>query len=224
MDILHFVRAGGLVMWPLLALSLAAGAVIIERIFAFRQIGNVSPAFLSRAISLCEKRKYDEALQQCRAQNGVMAACLAVVLEHRGEPSAKIERRVEEVGQTQFLQLEKMLSFLDTTTTISPLLGLLGTIFGMIGVFNAIGSPQNRGNGDAVLSGVAEALYATATGITIAVVCFIAYNFFASRLRTITSQTEIAVTKLLNVLDENADESSTRLRKNDFENEVSRAI
>ncbi len=220
MDILHFIRAGGLVMWPLLALSLVAGAIVVERALVFRQIGSVSQGLISRAISLCEQKKYDEALRQCRAQPGVMAACLAVVLEHRGEPMARIERRVEEVGQEGFLELEKRLSFLDTTTTISPLLGLLGTIFGMIGVFNALGTQRTQGNNDAVLNGVAEALYATATGIVIAVVCFVAYNHFASRLRTVSARTEIAVTKLLNVLEENADESSTR----SAQNEVSRAV
>src|SRR5205814_2144651 len=91
---------------------------------------------------------------------------------------------------------------LDTTTTISPLLGLLGTIIGMVGTFTAIAAQQNRGNSDAVLAGVGEALYATATGIAIAVICFVAYNYFAARLRTITAETEQAATKLLNVLTE----------------------
>jgi biopolymer transport protein ExbB len=91
---------------------------------------------------------------------------------------------------------------LDTTTTISPLLGLLGTIVGMIGTFNAISAQQSRGHSDAVLAGVGEALYATASGILIAVVCFMAYNYFTSRLRTITAETEQAATKLINVLTE----------------------
>ena len=71
----------------------------------------------------------------------------------------------------------------------------------MIGTFNAIAiQQQSKGNSDAVLAGVGEALYATATGITIAVVCFVAYNYFASRLRTVTSETEQGATKLINAL------------------------
>ena len=70
----------------------------------------------------------------------------------------------------------------------------------MIGTFNAIAVQQTRGNSDAVLAGVGEALYATATGITIAVFCFVFYNYFAARLRAITSETEQAATKLINVL------------------------
>jgi biopolymer transport protein ExbB len=72
----------------------------------------------------------------------------------------------------------------------------------MVGTFNAIAGQANRSNSDAVLGGVGEALYATATGISIAVICFVAYNYFSARLRTITAETEQATTKLLNVLTE----------------------
>jgi biopolymer transport protein ExbB len=127
---------------------------------------------------------------------------MAVVLRHRHQPSREIERLVEETGQDYFIRMERLLPVLDTTTTISPLLGLLGTIVGMIGTFNAISAQQSRGNSDAVLAGVGEALYATASGILIAVICFMAYNYFTSRLRTITAETEQAATKLMNALTE----------------------
>ena len=73
-------------------------------------------------------------------------------------------------------------------------------VVGMIGTFQAIASTQNRGNTDAILAGVGEALYATAAGLTIAVICFVAYNYFAARLRTITASTEQAATKLINAM------------------------
>ena len=91
---------------------------------------------------------------------------------------------------------------LDTATTISPLLGLLGTITGMIGTFNAIAAAHGQGNTDAILAGVGEALYATATGLMIAVICFIAYNYFTARLHVIVSETEQGATKLMNMLTE----------------------
>src|SRR5205807_5920579 len=114
----------------------------------------------------------------------------------------EVERRVEAARQDYVIRLERLLPIVDTTTTVSPLLGRLGTIVGMIGTFNAIAAQTHRGNSDAVLSGVGEALYATATGLIIAVICFIAYNYFSARLRTITSTTEQAVTTLINELTE----------------------
>jgi biopolymer transport protein ExbB len=114
----------------------------------------------------------------------------------------QLERRVEEVGQGFFRRMERFLPVLETTTTIAPLLGLLGTILGMVGTFNAIAAARSRQNSDAILSGIGEALYATATGLVVAIVAFVAYNAFAARAQTVTAETEGAVTSLINVLTE----------------------
>jgi biopolymer transport protein ExbB len=187
-------------MYPLLLLSLVALAVIAERVLAFRQFGGTAPGLLDQVVGDCRAGRYREALQACEAGNGPVAASLAEVLRHRGRPVEEVERMVQETGSEYFLRLERLLPILDTTTTISPLLGLLGTIVGMIGTFNAISSQVGRNNTDAVLAGVGEALYATASGLVIAVVCFVAYNYFSARLRSVTAETETAATKLINVL------------------------
>ena len=199
-NLVHFIHGGGVVMYPLLLLALAAVAVIVERLIAFAQFGAVPGGLLAEVLSLARAGRYDEARRRCEASRGPLAACLFVVLNHRQQPTREIERLVEETGQDYFIKLERLLPVLDTTTTIAPLLGLLGTIVGMIGAFNAIALQTHRGNTDSVLSGVGEALYATATGLIIAVICFAAYNYFAARLRTVTAQTEQGATKLLNVL------------------------
>jgi biopolymer transport protein ExbB len=199
-NVVMFVKGGGFVMYPLLALSLLAIVVIVERLIAYAQFGNLSPGLLKQTLSLSRDGRPEEALKLCQESKGPVAACLSVVLMHRNQPTREVERIVEETGQDYFIRLERLLPVLDTTTTIAPLLGLLGTIVGMIGAFNAIAAQQRHGNNDSVLAGVGEALYATATGLIIAVICFAAYNYFAARLRTITSETEQASTKLINVL------------------------
>jgi biopolymer transport protein ExbB len=202
LNIVRFIHGGGFVMYPLLLLSLAAVVVIVERLIAFRQYGALAPGLLREALALTRRSEYDEALAACRARTGPLAACLTVVLEHRRCPVREIERLVEETGQDYFIKLEQLLPILDTTTTIAPLLGLLGTIVGMIGAFNAIALQTHQGGSDSVLAGVGEALYATATGLIIAVLCFAAYNYFSARLRTVIAQTEQAATKLINALTE----------------------
>jgi biopolymer transport protein ExbB len=201
-NIVMFIKGGGFVMYPLLALSILAIVVIVERLIAYGQFGDLSPGLLKSTLGLSREGQYEEALAICQAKKGPVAASLSVVLLHRNQPTREIERIVEETGQDYFIKLERLLPVLDTTTTIAPLLGLLGTIVGMIGAFNAIAAQQRHGNNDSVLAGVGEALYATATGLIIAVICFAAYNYFAARLRTITSETEQAATKLINVLTE----------------------
>jgi len=201
-NVFLFIKGGGFVMYPLLALSVLAVVVIVERLLAYAQFGDLAPGLLRQVLGLSRDGKFEEALKFCQERKGPVAACLCVVLMHRNQPTREVERIVEETGQDYFLKLERLLPVLDTTTTIAPLLGLLGTIVGMIGAFNAIAAQQRHGNNDSVLAGVGEALYATATGLIIAVICFAAYNYFAARLRTITSETEQAATKLINVLTE----------------------
>jgi biopolymer transport protein ExbB len=194
------IRAGGFVMYPLLIISIIAVAVIIERLIVFTNIGDEARGLLEKVLSCCEKDHFEDALDLAKKERGPVAAGLATILQHRTQEVETIERNVQEIGEEYFLRLEQRLSILDTATTVSPLLGLLGTIVGMIGAFDAISAQQANGNNDAVLHGVAEALYATASGISIAVVCFIAYNYFSARLRSLTAQSEIAATKLINVL------------------------
>lgn len=199
-SVLHFFKAGGWVMYPLVILSLVAIGVILERLLAYRDIANDSPGLLSEVVALCKKGEFEEALSECERRPGPVAACLATVLRHRTEPVEDVERNVQEIGEEYFIQMERFLPILDTTTTISPLLGLLGTLFGMIGTFQAISVSKSQGATDSILSGVGEALYATATGLSIAVVCFIAYNYFSSRARNVASETEQSSTKLINIL------------------------
>jgi biopolymer transport protein ExbB len=111
-----------------------------------------------------------------------------------------VERHVHEVGEPYFIELEHRLPLLDTGATVSPLLGLLGTLFGMIATFRAIAAAKNEGANDSILAGVGEALYATATGLTIAIICFVAYNAFSARARQVVAQTEQSATRLINVL------------------------
>lgn len=223
-QLVNFIRGGGIIMIPLLLLSLGAVAVIIERLLAFRALGHTAPGLLKEVLSLSQQKRFNHAIQLCDASNGPLAASLSTILKHRDRPVGVAERQVEDVGQEYFIRLERLLPFLDTTTTISPLLGLLGTIVGMIGTFNAIAvQQQTKGSSDAVLSGVGEALYATATGITIAVVCFVAYNYFAARLRTITSETEQGATKLINTLiDQRAGFFPAQEREIETEREIER--
>jgi biopolymer transport protein ExbB len=198
--LISFFKAGGFVMWPLLVLSIAAVVVIVERFLTYRALGNLSEGLPREVLNLVAAGNFPAALEATEKSGGVMAECLRSVLKNRSLAPSHIERAVQEVGEEHFTKLERYLSILDTTTTISPLLGLLGTLSGMIGTFNRIAAAKNSGANDSILSGVGEALFATATGLSIAIVCFVSYNYFAARQRMIVSETELAATKLLNAL------------------------
>lgn len=187
-------------MIPLLLMSVAAVAIIVERWMTYRQDGDLSPGLTKRVLRLVEEGAIDDAIRACDARPGPVAACLSAVLRSRDHGVAHAERKVQEVGEKYFQRLEKFLPILDTTTTIAPLLGLLGTLFGMIGTFQAISVSRSQDSNDQILSGVGEALYATATGLTVAVLCFVAYNYFSARQKTIVGETEQAATSLINAM------------------------
>jgi len=204
-NVLHIIQAGGIMMFPLLLLSFAAVAVIVERWLTYQEAAFIPKGLLDRVLRLCESRRFEEAIGICEMKEGPVAASLAAVVRWRSMGAPNVERKVQEVGESYFIRLEKFLPMLDTTTTVSPLLGLLGTLFGMIGTFQAIAASKSQASNDTVLAGVGEALYATATGLSVAVLCFVAYNYFSARQRAAVSETEQSATKLINALIEQGD-------------------
>ena len=106
-----------------------------------------------------------------------------------------VSLHVERDAQRLALDLERNLPLLSATAALAPLLGLLGTVVGMISTFNALATARQSGNTDAVLSGIGEALYATASGIFIALVAMAAYTFFAARVRRILVEIEVLATE-----------------------------
>ena len=198
MEFLDIFTAGGPIMLPLFLISLAAVALAVERALAYRQFGSVVPGLTQDVLDLVRQGRESEALRLAEESPGPVAVNLALILRHRNLPVGEIERRASTSSEDYFLRLERFLPALDTFTTLSPLLGLLGTILGMVKVFQQFTAASNDEAAKArILAGVGESLYATAFGITIAVFCFAVYNYFASRQRMISLESEQGVQRLL---------------------------
>jgi biopolymer transport protein ExbB len=205
MEAFSIFNKGGFVMYPLLLMSLAAVAFSVERFLAFRQFGQAAPpGFLEELINLVRAHRGGDALRHAEGVSGPVAACAAAVLRHRNEAIEDIEREVNVTIEDYFVRLERFLPWLDTFTTLSPLLGLLGTILGMVRVFQEFKSASMvsgvGGGTDSLLAGVGESLYATAFGIAIAIFCFFCYNSFAAMQRSISVESQQAATKLTALL------------------------
>jgi biopolymer transport protein ExbB len=202
MGIFDFIKAAGFVMFFLVPMAIVSIMVIVERLIAFKQYGDVAPGLLTQVLEDVRRGKDNEALRACEDRSGPVAACMAAVLRNRNLGQDEVEGLVDETGQGFFLRLERFLPILEVFTTVSPLLGLLGTIIGMIKVFQdfAASAAASGGSNSGVLSGVGEALYATSVGITIACICFGAYGAFNARLNTVRDTTANAVTTLINAL------------------------
>jgi biopolymer transport protein ExbB len=173
--LIQTLAKGGPVMIPLLGCSIVALAVVIERVgFWWRQDDERAA---ERALELAERGKLDEALEVARGARGATARVVATGLAERPAAAAAA---MEAAAQAESGRLRSYLPVLDTIITLSPLLGLLGTVTGMIAAFGIL-STSGMNQPTAITGGVAEALIATAAGLAIAIVTLVPYNYFTAR-------------------------------------------
>lgn len=173
-DFIDIIVKGGAVMAPLLACSIIGLAVVIERWLFWRRIGNRQAA--ETLLDLVERGELNKAAESARQTDSPMVRVLASGLTHRNV----MAKALEVAAQREIPVLKQRLTILDTIITLAPLLGLLGTVTGMIGSFGIM-SQAGMGQPHAVTGGVAEALIATATGLLIAILTLVPYNYFSNR-------------------------------------------
>ncbi|OIO61197.1 MAG: hypothetical protein COX57_00160 [Alphaproteobacteria bacterium CG_4_10_14_0_2_um_filter_63_37] len=195
-----FVK-GGPVMWPLLLFSLVAVAVILERGWSLRR-GQVIPSdALSNLENLLDAQGVAAARNFARERSEPIFRVLETALQHAGHGREVIKEAVEEVGRREAAGLERYLNALGTVAASSPLLGLLGTVTGMIKVFTVI-SVQGVGDPAVLAAGISEALITTATGLTIAIPALVAHRYFEGLVEKYTVEMEGHTVYILDLLGE----------------------
>ncbi|BCM91936.1 protein TolQ [Abditibacteriota bacterium] len=196
---LDLLNRGGWVMYPLVLLSIIAVTVMIERTISIREAALDAEKLFADMEPLLKEQRFSEALQRCQQDTGPVASILAAGLTNRNLDFSDIERAMEELALRETPLLQQRLGVLDTIITMAPLMGLLGTITGMIRAFNVVAG-AGSGAPTAITGGVAEALIATATGLSIAIVTLPVYNYLTERVSEIISEMEVSGTRLLNIL------------------------
>lgn len=207
------IAKGGPMMYFIMACSVIAFAVVIERMLKLHSIRTDWVHFLSQMRSLVEKGDILGAVRICENTPGPIARiCKAVLLKH-DRPKAEIKEAAEDAAVHEIPVLERRLPILATIAHISPLLGLLGTVLGMIKAFHkiqeltAMGRPVDPGQ---LAAGIWEALITTAFGLLVAIPTFVAYNYLVNRANNIVTDMERSATDLVNLLVEE-DRKSTRV-------------
>jgi biopolymer transport protein ExbB len=195
-DLVGIIVKGGPVMAPLLVCSIIALAVVIERFLFWRRIGIRDTA--EQMFALVEKGEIPRAMEVGRSAKSPLTRVLLSGLAHKNPSAAKA---LDVAAQKEIPVLKKRLTILDTIITLAPLLGLLGTVTGMIGSFDIM-SQAGLGQPHAVTGGVAEALIATATGLLIAILTLVPYNYFTNRVEKEMEEIEYYASRLELVLGE----------------------
>jgi biopolymer transport protein ExbB len=208
---LTYILDGGPIMWPLLFLSILSFAIIIDRIRAFRAAGAGFQDLRREVNQDLLDAKLDAAIERVEASDGPVAACLLVGLQryrkmqNRGRMPEEIEMAVsktmEDYAPKAISGLEKRLNLLVLIASVSPLLGMTGTVTGMIRSFAQMAQDAGLDPG-AVSGGISEALITTAAGLIIAIPAVVAYNLFSRRVEEFNIAIEECVTDLVTAISE----------------------
>jgi len=196
LDFFDIIVKGGIVMAPLLACSVIALTVVIERLLFWWRVADRRSA--EEVLTLVERGEVNKAVELARQSDSPLVRVLASGLAHR-DPS--VAKALEVAAQKEVPVLKQRLTILDTIITLAPLLGLLGTVTGMIGSFGIM-SQVGIGQPHAVTGGVAEALIATATGLLIAILTLVPYNYFTNRAEREMEEIEYYASRLELLLSE----------------------
>ncbi len=197
--------AGGPVMWPILLCSIFAFAIILEKVWHLHKIKIDSSDFLNNILDKMKRHQIKEALETCGNTDSPISHILKAGILKYDRPRPQIKEAIEDTALYEVPKLEKNLTALATIAHISPLLGLLGTVTGMVRCFQSIQAkaaafhPVSPGD---LAGGIWEALLTTVAGLIVAIPTFVAYNYLVNHVNTFILEMEKAATELVNFLTE----------------------
>lgn len=201
----EIIKAGGPVMWPILLCSVLAAAIILERFWSLQERRIIPRELTDKAWKLVESGQLAEKHIVALAANSPLGQILAAGLANHHRTREHLKEAIEDTGRHVAHDLERFLDVLGTIAGIAPLLGLLGTVTGIINAFEAI---QREGIGDPrVLSGgIGEALITTAAGLIVAIPALIGYRLLRRRVDRLVIEMEKESLRLVQAFDARSDD------------------
>ena len=196
----EIVKAGGIMMGPIILASIVTAAIFLERLWTL-QTKRVLPGELTEKVwRWVEQQQIQDKHIAALQQNSPLGKILAAGLANRDRDRVVIREAIEDTGRHVVHELDRFIGTLGTIASLSPLMGLLGTVLGMIRTFNAI-TTAGIGNPASLAGGIAEALITTAAGLTVAIPALLAYKYLRGRVQTLVVQMEKEAMKLVEALE-----------------------
>jgi len=195
----ELILAGGWLMVPILICSIGAVAIIAERFWSLQSRKITPPNLVAQIWQWHKAGTIDDNHIESLAANSPLGRILAAGLVNRRKPREIMKESIEDTGRQVAHELERFLNSLGTIAAASPLLGLLGTVFGMIQVFTAI---TIHGNSDPshLAGGISKALITTAAGLSVAIPALIAHRYFRGKIDTLVLKMEEEALKMVDVM------------------------
>lgn len=202
-NFIYLFNSGGFVMYPLLILSLITLAIAVERFYYFRNNRKGSKTFFHGVYHAAAAKDWDVVRQLCSEFPSALSRVIEQGMAH-DKSEAAMKSAFEDRMSMESISFHRYLDYLSAIVTIAPLLGLLGTVTGMIQTFSVL---DNGGGAAAITGGVGEALVATASGLCVAIIAFCFYTYFDHQLDTLVTDTERLCSTVLGAKKESWDEA-----------------
>lgn len=194
------ILKGGIFIYPIILCSVIALAVFIERLWLLRRKRVIPSNFVRQIEELLRKQKISDALFLCQGDSSSIARIFLAGLKSSGRGMWLVKEAIEERGGREAAILEKHVGILSTIANLTPLLGLLGTVSGMIKTFNVI-SVQGVGNPAPLAGGIAEALITTASGLCIAIPTLVCYRILKDKAESLIFEMEESSIKIIEIME-----------------------
>ena len=203
----ELMSKGGIIMWPILICSIVALAIAIERFYSLRRVSIDTREFMDIIRTALRRNRLQEAVQICDETDAPIARIIKAGLLKYNRSKEDIREAIEDAGQLEVPRLERYLTALSTCANIAPLLGLLGTVQGMIKCFATIENKQGQVNPSDLAEGIANALITTFTGLSVAIPTLVVYNYLMTRVDNMILEMEVGSSELVDALTRHRDES-----------------
>jgi biopolymer transport protein ExbB len=197
---IDYMQKGGPLMWLILFCSVLAGAVFLERVSYFHRASIRVGEFMRGLNNLLQRRSFSEALHECAATPGPVPRVIHAAILRHDAPRQELKEIVQEAGQLEVPRLERRLGILVTLACVAPLLGLLGTVMGLIDAFVNISTQSGFTSSTDIASGLYQSLLTTAAGLVVAIPCAVGYGYLSSRVNALMHDMERAGIEIVNLL------------------------
>jgi biopolymer transport protein ExbB len=199
---IDYMQKGGPLMWLLLLLSIISTTVFFERLIYSHRVTIRVGEFLLGLSNLISHRNFAEALHECAGTPGPVARVIHAAIVRHDAPRQELKEIVQEAGQLEVPKLERHLAMLGTIAYVAPMVGLLGTVTGLIEVFVTISSHAGYATSAEVSAGIYKSLLTTAAGLVVAIPTSLAYSFLSARVNTLMHDIERGGIEIVNLITE----------------------
>ena len=205
---MDLLTKGGPLMWLLLGCSIISIAIFFERLFHYHRSKIDVSDFLHGLRNLIRNRSYSEAMHECAGTPGPVARVIHSAVRRYSSPRSELKEIVQESGQLEVPKLEKYLAVLLAVAYVAPLIGLLGTVLGLVDTFVQVNAAGGFATATEISKGVYESLISSAAGLMVAIPAFVFYAYLRAYARTLMHDMESAGIEIVNSICDLRDQPS----------------